>query len=236
VDCVTDCDPSKSCNDDPVHAWDEGVAFYAGSLEGADGSGSGKLLHALADKRCTNFKTCGMDADSVEGLSQVNLKLFELFNQGKDFLLAGKCEEGKAPLKEITALMYTPLIQGTLRYAYKVDKQKGGEKEKAEGAVFAASVLPRIHAADKKAAKIIYDNMKVGAMSTDQAAVKKAFESVYDDLGITCEHVGGLYSTSDVGYYPGAEPCGTKDGSAAVMKNGMVVAALGAIAMLFTSM
>jgi len=236
VDCVTDCDPSKSCNDDPVHAWDEGVAFYAGSLEGADGAGSGKLLHALADKRCTNFKTCGMDADSVEGLSQVNLKLFELFNQGKDFLLAGKCEEGKAPLKEITALMYTPLIQGTLRYAYKVDKQKGGEKEKAEGAIFAGSVLPRIHAADKKAAKIIYDNMKVGAMSTDQAAVKKAFESVYDDLGITCEHVGGLYSTSDVGYYPGAEPCDTKDRSAAVMKNGMVVAALGAIAMLFTSM
>merc|ERR1712086_1208612 len=113
------------------------------------------------------------------------------------------------------------------------DKQKGGEKEKAEGAVFAASVLPRIHAADKKAAKIIYDNMKVGAMSTDQAAVKKAFESVYDDLGITCEQVGGLYSTSDAGYYAGAEPC-TKDRSAAVMKNGMVVAALGAIAMLFT--
>ena len=235
VDCVTDCDPSKSCNDDPVHAWDEGVAFYAGSLEGTDGSGSGKLLHAVADKRCKNFKTCGADADSAEGLSHVNLKIFELFDQGKNFLLAGKCEEGKDPLKEITALMYTPLIQGTLRYAYKVDKQKGGEKEKGEGAVFAASVLPRIHAADPKAAKIIYDNMKVGATSTDQAAVKKAFESVYSDLGITCKQVGGLYSTSDAGYYEGAEPC-NEDRSAAVVKSGLVITTFGATAMLFTSM
>jgi len=235
VDCETDCDPSKSCNDDPVHAWDEGVAFYTGSLEGQDGSGSGKMLYDVADKRCANFKTCGADADSVEGTSHVNLKLFELFEKGKNLLLEGKCKEGVAPLKEITALMYTPLIQGTLRYAYKADKQKGGEKEKAEGAVFAASVLPRIHAEDPAAAKIIYENMKVGATSTDQAAVKKAFESVYSDLGISCEHVGGLYSTSDAGYYPGAEPC-SKDRSGAVMKSGMVAATLGAIAMVFTSM
>merc|ERR1712224_147611 len=53
-DCKMDC---IDCNDDPVHAWDEGVAFYTGTLEGTDGSGSGKMIYALADKRCTNFGT-----------------------------------------------------------------------------------------------------------------------------------------------------------------------------------
>ena len=61
-DALDDCKEActiEDCNDDPVHAWDEGVAFYTGSLEGSDGSGSGKLAYALADKRCANFKTCG---------------------------------------------------------------------------------------------------------------------------------------------------------------------------------
>merc|ERR1711904_441150 len=58
-DAVDDCKAGCiNCNDDPVHAWDEGVAFYTGTLEGTDGSGSGKMLHALADKRCKNFGTC----------------------------------------------------------------------------------------------------------------------------------------------------------------------------------
>merc|ERR1719316_2235743 len=58
-DAIADCKAGCiNCNDDPVHAWDEGVAFYTGSLEGVDGSGSGKMLHALADKRCKNFGTC----------------------------------------------------------------------------------------------------------------------------------------------------------------------------------
>jgi hypothetical protein len=55
-DCVSGC---LTCNDAPVHAWDEGVAFYTGSLEGTDGAGSGVMPYALADKRCANFKTCG---------------------------------------------------------------------------------------------------------------------------------------------------------------------------------
>lgn len=32
-DCQSDCDPATTCNDDPVHAWDEAAAFYTGSLE-----------------------------------------------------------------------------------------------------------------------------------------------------------------------------------------------------------
>jgi len=50
---------TRRCNKDRVNAWDEGVAFYTGSLEGPDVTGgSGKLLHGLADKRYANYITC----------------------------------------------------------------------------------------------------------------------------------------------------------------------------------
>merc|ERR1719281_1530138 len=64
-DAIMDClagdifnnDASNSAGDSP-HAWDEGWAFYAGSLEGADGTGTGSMVHALAEKRCQDFGTC----------------------------------------------------------------------------------------------------------------------------------------------------------------------------------
>merc|ERR1711937_835077 len=178
--------------DDPVHAWDEGVAFYAGSLEGTDGSGSGKMLHALADKRCKNFGTC-----TAAGGSQVNEELFKLFTKGKVALQQGKCDEAKPLKKSIVELMSVPLVQGSLRYAYKVAKLQGGSKEFAEGAAFSAAILPRIHACDAAKAKVISDNMNMeiattARMSAGFPAVKAAFEEVYECLGMTCAHVGGL--------------------------------------------
>jgi len=51
--------------------------------------------------------------------------------------------------------------------------------------------------------------MKTNADNTVAADVKAAFESVYEDIGVTCEQVGGLLSdTGD--YYEGMEPCKTE--------------------------
>ena len=43
--CTSNCN-EHSTNSDSVHAWDEGVAFYTGSLEGTayGGNSNGKLL------------------------------------------------------------------------------------------------------------------------------------------------------------------------------------------------
>ena len=221
-DCKSNC---INCNDDPVHAWDEGVAFYAGSLEGEDGIPSGKLLHQLADKRCANFDTC---TDLEKTKSKVNSELLNLFNVGQGQLQAGMCEEARITKNKVADIMYIPLIQGTLRYAYKVDKLSGGEKEKAEGAVFAAAVLPRIHAADTDAAATIYDNMRVGASSTDHKAVKKAFEKTYEALNIQCSDVGGLLDKTGSAYYDGMAPC--KDKGSGVGKGGIVGIVFGSAA------
>jgi len=210
-DCKKDC---IDCNDDPVHAWDEGVCFYTGSIEGKDGTASGKLLHQLADKRCANFKTCGSNSGELEGTSKLNYELFALYALGRDQLKQGQCDAARVTTAEITKLMYIPFIQGTLRYAYKVDALGEGEKSKAEGAVFAAAVLPRIHDADPGAATTIYNNMKVGASSTNFAEVKKAFESTYSALGITCADIGGLWNGPLDEYFEGMEPCGVSDSAA----------------------
>merc|ERR1719395_418974 len=163
-DAIADCKAGCiDCNDDPVHAWDEGVAFYAGSLEGTDGSGSGKMLHALADKRCKNYLTCSAE----NGGSYVNAALFELFEKGKVALQEGKCDDAKPLKKTIVELMSVPLVQGSLRYAYKVAKLQGGSKEFAEGAAFSAAILPRVHKCDAAAAKTIEDTMN---MEIDKSA------------------------------------------------------------------
>ncbi|CAJ1948865.1 unnamed protein product [Cylindrotheca closterium] len=209
-DCDRDCEV-EDCNDDVVHSWDEGVCFYTGSIEGQDGvTKDGKLLHQLADKRCHDFKTCGKNGDENEGNAKLNSDLFDLFALGNFQLQGKKCDEARGTVSEITRLMYIPFIQGTLRYAYRVGELNGdgGEKSAAEGAVFAAAILPRVYAANQDAAEVIYENMKVGANKTNFVEVKKALESVYGDLGLKCSDVGGLWNDGINDYWEGGEPCG----------------------------
>merc|ERR1711865_696806 len=77
------------------------------------------------------------------------------------------------------------------------------EKTVAEGIAFMHAVLPRIHAADEAAAATIYGNMRTGSQGCDFAAVKAAFESTYESLGIKCEQVGGLLDKGEYLF----EPC-----------------------------
>merc|ERR1712032_1763843 len=155
VDC-------NSLSTKAVHAWDEGVAFYTGSLEGpaAGGNTAGVFSYRLAEKRCANFKTCGKESDSVSGVSYVNIQLFEKLSIGQAKLLVGQCEAVRPVLRDMVALMSIPLIQGTLRYAYKIDKMSGGDKEKGEGAIFAAAIVPRVAYCNAADAATIMSNMK----------------------------------------------------------------------------
>jgi hypothetical protein len=103
--------------------------------------------------------------------------------------------------------MTVPLVQGSLRYAYKIgmDPSARSKKNAAEGATFSAAVLPLVNYCNPASAKIISDNQKFGLYDAgtfpDFAAVKTAFESTYACLGITCDHVGGLTVGTDAGCY-----------------------------------
>jgi hypothetical protein len=228
-DAIDDCTFSSIDNNfGSAHAWDEGVAFYTGSLEGTDGSGSGKMIYNLADKRCVNFDTCiedgasahgGSGAESHSGTSRVNGDLFALFAQGQSYLFNRQCTLVRPVLNRIIKLMTVPLIQGTLRYAYKMGAYgpagTGANaatsttflKEAAEGATFAFSVLPLVAECNATDAAFIHSAMQIGGgrflTSAIQMQVKAAFEKNYPCLGVTCVDIGaltvsgGLASASD---------------------------------------
>merc|ERR1719262_923911 len=230
--CTANCNEFSANTAGPVHAWDEGVAFYTGSLEGTaqGGNTAGKLAYRLAEKRCKNFGTCS-GTGGTTGISNVNHELFKadgLFPKGRDLLLEGKCSEVRPVVNQIVSIMTVPLVQGTLRYAWKTGQIDGADnkptdqtaKNSAEGSTFAAAVLPLVHACDADAAKIVNDHMKFGAAvydkttgafasgsKPDTSAVKLALEKTYDCLGITCAHVGSLLSSDGVTPEAGMEGC-----------------------------
>lgn len=211
-DCTSKC-TLDNCNEDQALSWDQAVAFYTGMLEGDNGSGNGKLLYALADKRCANFKTCGENADESMGTSYVNLQILDYFKIGLGKLTNGDCEAALPYKDAIKELMLIPLIQGTLRYAWKTEYQAYSQKSEAEGAIFAMAVVPLVHRCDATAAKTIETNMVVGQQRTAKfAEVKAAFESTYECLGIKEPWlVGGLYDSATNSYYEGADPLGSPD-------------------------
>lgn len=121
--------------------------------------------------------------------------------------------------------MAVPLVQGTIRYAYLTDIEFSpnvSEKARAEGAVFAASVLPVVNACSVEDAKIIYDNMKVGSSATDFRAVKRAFERNYGCMGISGADVGGLYDSVNGSYFTEAAPSGTGNSSSGGLSGGAI--------------
>merc|ERR1712176_1601529 len=219
-DALDDCQEActiENCNDDPVHAWDEAAAFYTGSLEGTDGSGSGKLAYALADKRCGNFKTCGDMGDETSGTSKVNLDIIKNLDIGQAKLAKGECASALENKEAIEKLMLIPLIQGTLRYAYKTDYQPYSEKVEAKGAIFALAVVPAVYACDPSAGTLIADSMKVGQAGTASFPdVKAAFESTYECLGIDGAMVGGLFDAATGSYFNGAAPVSTGSSGASI--------------------
>jgi hypothetical protein len=225
-DALNDCKSSCiNCNDEPVHAWDEAVAFYAGSLEGIDGSGNGNLVYALSDKRCANFKTCGEDQNSLSGTSYNNIEIMRYFEAGQNDLIMGQCGPARTKKDAIEKLMAVPLVQGTLRYAYLRDYQASsfiGDKAEGEGAVFAASVLPILHACSAGDAQFVYDNMRVDFGKPDFKGVKAAFERNYECMGMTCANVGGVYNGVD-GFYEHASPCSDAKSSSSKSKTGAIV-------------
>ena len=198
---------SSADNENAVHRWDEGVAFFVGSLQTTLDTDVGKLMYALSQKRCSNFMTCGVDGGGATGISRANSKSIAAMTAGKDAIQAGRCTDVRAQLDIITAHGSVALIQGALKYAWVDGTDTRSLKQKAEGATFAAAILPRVHACNAADAATIYDNLKIGATSTNFAAVKTAFENNYACMNIVCADVGG-YVDSAGAYKAGAAPCG----------------------------
>jgi len=170
---------------------------------------TGDLAYELAEKRCTNFGTCGAygnDATGDERPSLVNRNLLYLYNQGLEQIQAVECTSLSTTITDIISQMIIPLVQGVIKYVYYSDSANfvtdDGENEeaRAEGWAFSAALLPFLNDCDSAVATTLYNNINMG-LGTDGAVVadsfatiKSAIESTYTCLGITCSDVGGATS------------------------------------------
>jgi len=223
-DAVNDCKTGDvNMNDNSVHAWDEAVAFYTGSLEGVSQGGSNgldecdddncMLQFMLADKRCKNFGTCTADFDGNDftGYSKVNRDIFKLFTSGRDqilgFVYTETCPDITDTMNEISGLMLIPFVQGVQRYLYKTAvSDTPSAKEAGELFAFASAVLPFIDQVNQDAAEMLYERAwKLDYDTHDWVDIKHAIEDTYPLLGVgagvgvvTCAQVGELTDNSNV--------------------------------------
>jgi hypothetical protein len=232
-DAVNDCLLGNVLNNDlnpsgeAVAAWDEGWAFYAGSL-------GSKMSYALAEKRCENYGTCSgsnprhnaANPSGNGGIAAVNLELLKLYNRGADLLVIGQCDAVANVVKEMEIQMTIPNLQGMLRYAYKeghngyrnrgATEAAASSKQSGEGWAFALAVLPQLDQCDAAAAARIRAHMDldgVAVMDIATTPLDASFIEIYEDvvsmlpcLGITCDQLGGLRD-SDTTYYADFGKC-----------------------------
>jgi len=175
-----------------VAAWDAAVAVFVGSLEanGADnssGNPAGKTLWSLAEKRCGNYFTCGVDTNSNQkgDIASVNYKIMSLFAAGRQHTFQGQASEMKQIMRLISNKLALGSIQGTMRYAWRLSGPPGSntlptltpptpgfdlgappDKETAEMGVFAMGVLPKVWACSKKAEAKLFQEIQIGGLKT----------------------------------------------------------------------
>jgi hypothetical protein len=193
---------------------DRAVVFYAGSLT-VDEVNEGILLYALALEQSRQMKTLvHLDDKDMED-AYVNVEIVKEFKAiqlevQKNTTL---CDKADASRQKIVDLMKIPLIQGVVFYAYrnqfKISDKDAEEQQQmsAEAATFAATALPWIHNCDPKQARVVYENMRLGA-ATNYQQVKQALERAYSCMNINCTNIGGIWDDKLGRYKDGALPCG----------------------------
>lgn len=244
-DAIADCVLGNAANNDAsVHAWDEGVAFYTGSLVGSRKTGlqSGASIYTLANKRCVNYNTCktpATDVEDSEGESLVNLNLFKAFGTGQIAAHSGLCYDAQVQLTKIISLMSVPVIQGALKYGYDMAGAASTATQAGEGYAFMMSIVHQVASCSQKDAEFIYNAMDQPALATKPSwtfdQLKKAFENNYACMGISCELVGAMKGKWEPCVDPAPKKAADKDEDDGDLPSWALIAiiACGALALIF---
>lgn len=191
--------------------WDEGAAFYAGSLmvdaDSQSDRQSGTLHMTLAAKRAgafDTFSTVGTD----EKVATANYEAFKAFVYGRNAISEGNCAEAQQAINTVRKNMIIALVQGTLQYAVKGSAPGASQTTKAEAWAFAAAALPYINVANSTSADIVLDEMNyfneetisgngtntvnASVLQNKATPVFNAIFAALPDMCITCSEIGVL--------------------------------------------
>lgn len=195
-----------NATDTSVSLWDQGVAFFIGSIEGSEigGRDGGQLFFGTNKALCSKFNTC-----SASHNAEVNEALLTAFAIGSDFLTLDECDEAEAQLEQIIVPgMPATLIQGTLDAAAVTANLLTGTSEGslALGYAFSSAILPLVDAVNPSDAATIRSNMEFQLTSQPvpdgAAAVFDAFREAIVSMATDCRQIG-VYQD---GYFGGLCP------------------------------
>jgi len=217
-----------------AHAWDEGWAFFTGTLE--DGTGTGKSPYTLGEKRDGDFGT--NTADNPNGGTAVNNYNILIASEiGRD-LLNGIANDPDDDTLAVISKSYecieknafVGLIQGCLKYGYKSKNTCGtGDDddcgdEYGEMYVFCSAMLPLLDAESSAAATTVSEYIDLGNSENFLVDTYDTFrDAIYDNLN------GMGYSCADIGVYTDdtytctdtaapTDPCAEMAGLAAIQE------------------
>lgn len=126
--------------------WDEGAAFYVGSLSAAPGASptTGFSFYAFSNKRCIAFGTCGPDKVSV-----ANRRAITAFSRGLALVAQGRCADAALQMAVVRKQLQVALLQGVLLYTQKASLG-GTLKDRAEAWAMTRGLLPWLNSSSPR--------------------------------------------------------------------------------------
>jgi hypothetical protein len=188
------CKVANQADAEAEAEWDEGVAFFVGSIEAnTPPRSNGVLMYSLGLEQCRHFGTCNESGEATS-----NVELFKRFGDGISMIKERECGQAESLLSlNITKLMQIPLVQGTLYHAIESSllDERRAEDNIATGYVLAHSIEPVVNAANATSARIIADNFKFpveghAPLPNRQESVFEGFKYAVSKMGIDCNDVG----------------------------------------------
>lgn len=158
-------------------------------------------------KECSHYRLCGQleyDTSDTLKVARINAEIMELLAAGSHAAYSGDVRRMKYYKRRISALMTVPMVQGTLRYAWRMSSsgnESSCDRDVAEGATLALQALPKLWACSQSGYDAIGPMLQTGGAFAgtgsvnppDYVKIKLVFECNYRCLGISCEDVGSLY-------------------------------------------
>ena len=189
-----------------LHGWEEGWAFFAGSLE--TGAGTGVLPYVLGEKRASSFGT--NDAPNPNGgAARANFKHLAAVQAGRAALnpydgSVTSAEVVRNAYRCIETQSFVPLVQACLLYTFKAETCDSATADcgavYGEAYLFCEAMNPLLAAVAPTAATTVSANAALTgatAVASGYTATRNAIYENLNAIGIKCSDVGYCSSCGD---------------------------------------
>ncbi len=208
--------------DSATAAYDGGVAFLIGSVEGTERGGNseqeGRFFYNVAKMACDYFDTCVEDNDA-----EINQMILEDLKVGQSALKSSNCDAVSEAIDSFATLTVVPLLQSLLSFADDIDNTP-------DGYVASMAIAPVVSDFDDALSDKIVSEMAYDIISPDKKIeVHNAIKTMLADEDfedIACNVISSLCDEGESGGVdiPAEEPIPIKPEEPTPISGGLYVA------------